>query len=63
MLGRKIRRLREAAGLRQEDLARAAGVTQSYIVLLEKGLRKNPSLHVLLRIAKRLDADLAKLIE
>jgi len=63
MLGQKIRRLREAAGLQQADLARAAGVTQGYIALLERGQRKNPSLQVLRRIAKRLNTDPANLIE
>jgi XRE family transcriptional regulator of biofilm formation len=49
-----VTRLREAKGMTQRDLARKAKVTPGYIAQLEVGLRKNPSLDVLRRLAKAL---------
>ena len=47
----RIRELRKAAGLRQEDLARLVGVRRETIGNLEKG-RYNPSLVLAWNIAK-----------
>ncbi len=43
---------RKAAGLTQEDLARMADVTQSYISKLERGERVTPRFDILDRIAR-----------
>ena len=52
-LARKIRVLREAQNLSQDDLARATGTTQSAIARLESG-RFAPRLDVLSRVARAL---------
>ena len=54
--------LREAKGMSQRDLARKAGVTPGYIAQLEMGLRKNPSLIVLQRLAKALGVKVTELL-
>jgi transcriptional regulator with XRE-family HTH domain len=41
-LGARLRRLREAAGLTQEELASRAGLTAKAISMLERGERKRP---------------------
>ena len=58
-----IRRLREAQRLTQEELAKKAGVTQGYIAQLERGLRKNPSLPALKKLAKALGVPMTELLE
>jgi transcriptional regulator with XRE-family HTH domain len=58
-----IRKLREAQQLTQQELAKKAGVTQGYIRHLERGLKKNPSLPTLKKIAKALGVPVAELLE
>lgn len=62
-LGGVIQKLREAKGLTQRDLARKAKMTPGYVAQLETGLRKNPSLPVLRRLAKALSCRVAELVE
>jgi transcriptional regulator with XRE-family HTH domain len=54
-----LRRLRVRRGLSQETLATDADVDRSYVGRLERG-EENPTIGVLERIAKHLDADLAE---
>lgn len=61
-IGKVVRALREARGLTQVELARKAKIAQPYIAMLERGDRKNPSLPVLRRIAKALDAPVEELL-
>jgi transcriptional regulator with XRE-family HTH domain len=61
MLGRRLKALRTARKLNQVTLAKRAGVTQPYIVAMEKG-RENPTLDVLERLAKALKVSLAELV-
>jgi len=58
-----LRKLREARGLTQADLARKAKVTQPYIALLEAGVKKNPSLATLQRLAKALKVKVGDLLK
>ena len=53
MVGRELRRAREAVGLSQEDLAFRAGVHRTYVSLLERD-KKSPTLTVLFRLCKAL---------
>ena len=62
-LSRVIQGLREAKGMTQRDLADKAEVTQGYVAQLEQGLKKNPSLEVLQRIAKALGVSVAELLK
>jgi len=57
-LGATIRRLREAAGLTQDELARRAGLSRIYVQKLELGERESPSFPALERIARALRATL-----
>lgn len=52
--GRRLRALREATGLSQEDFARAAGIDRSYYSGLERGVR-NPTLLQIARLAEALN--------
>ncbi|NQW92667.1 MAG: LexA family transcriptional regulator [Polaromonas sp.] len=52
-ISERLKEAREAAGLKQQELATAAGVSQGTIANIESGLRKNP--RELLAIAKALN--------
>jgi transcriptional regulator with XRE-family HTH domain len=56
LLGRNVRRCRQARGLSQEQLAFEAGMKRSYLSELERGLR-NPSVRALGRLAAALDVE------
>ncbi|MGH7428279.1 MAG: helix-turn-helix domain-containing protein [Candidatus Methylomirabilaceae bacterium] len=63
--GKAIERLRERRGLSREDLARASGVSYSYLSEVERGL-KRPSTDVLVKLATALEmlpSDLLRQIE
>jgi transcriptional regulator with XRE-family HTH domain len=47
----------------QLQLARRAKVTQPYLAQLEAGVRKNPSLRTLQRLAKALGVTVVRLIQ
>jgi transcriptional regulator with XRE-family HTH domain len=47
-------RLRKASGRSQVEVADAAGLDDSYISYLERGLREHPSKDIVLRLAKGL---------
>jgi putative transcriptional regulator len=47
----RLRKLREARGLTQEELAKALGVTRQTIIAIEKG-RYDPSLKLAFKIAR-----------
>jgi transcriptional regulator with XRE-family HTH domain len=63
MLSSEIRRLRVQQDMTQERLAKKAGVTQAYIAQLESGLKKNPSLPTLKRLARALGVPVGELLE
>ena len=53
--GARLRKLREAAGLTQEELAWRAGLTAKAISVLERGERKRPFPHTVRAIADALE--------
>ncbi len=61
-LGTMIKGLRESKGLSQTELAKRARIARVYLVLLESGKRKNPSLEILRRLAKALDVPMTELL-
>jgi transcriptional regulator with XRE-family HTH domain len=61
-LNRVIQTLRESRGMTQRTLAKRAQVTPGYIAQLETGLKRNPSLPVLRRLAKALGVPVAALL-
>jgi transcriptional regulator with XRE-family HTH domain len=60
--GRTVRRLRHALGLSQEGLAERAEIHRTYIGGIERGER-NPTLTMIVRLAKALEAAPAALLE
>lgn len=61
-LGKMLKALREHKGLTQTELAKRAKVNQSYIAMLERGDRKNPSLEKLRQLAKVLKVKVQDLL-
>jgi transcriptional regulator with XRE-family HTH domain len=61
LVGRNAARLRQAAGLTQEQLAERSGFSQQYISKLEKG-RRSPTIVTLYELATGLDATPADLV-
>jgi transcriptional regulator with XRE-family HTH domain len=55
LVGRNAARLRQAAGLTQEQLAERSGFSQQYISKLEQG-RRNPTIVSLYELATGLGA-------
>jgi transcriptional regulator with XRE-family HTH domain len=53
-LARRIRRLREAAGMTQQALAVAAGLSISAVTKLEQGQNEDPRVSTLLALAQAL---------
>jgi transcriptional regulator with XRE-family HTH domain len=60
-LGARVQELRGARGFTQQQLADAAGLDRTYISGLERG-RQNPTIGVLLRLARALEAPLDRLV-
>lgn len=61
-LGRNVKRLRLGRQLNQVTLAKRVGVSQPYIVALEKG-RENPTLNTLAKLAKAFKVPVADLLK
>jgi transcriptional regulator with XRE-family HTH domain len=61
-IGERIKRLRHGAGMTQDDLAAAAGVSTDLIRKLEQGQRHTCSIGSLHRVAVALDVDLGELL-
>jgi XRE family transcriptional regulator of biofilm formation len=55
--------LRETKSLTQIELAKRAKVSQGYLAAIERGLKRNPSLEVLQRLAKALGVSVTALLE
>lgn len=62
LVGSRIRERREAHGLRQAELARMAGISPSYLNLIEHN-RRGIAGRVLIALAAALDSDVAELSE
>jgi transcriptional regulator with XRE-family HTH domain len=60
-VGLNVKRLREAQGISQEDLADRAGVHRTYVSGVERGVR-NPTITVLEKIAGALGEPLTELV-
>jgi transcriptional regulator with XRE-family HTH domain len=59
----KLYTWRRERGMTQEELAKKAKVTKFYISQLEIGIRDNPSLPVLQRLAKALGVSAGELLD
>jgi transcriptional regulator with XRE-family HTH domain len=61
-MGRRLKRLREAKGLTQAELAAAADLSRGYLIRLEAG-QQDPTLGTLERLAKALKVKLSELVK
>jgi transcriptional regulator with XRE-family HTH domain len=61
MMGDELRKLRERAGLTQEQLSFRAGLSRPYVSQLERDL-KSPTVETLFRICDALDASAADVV-
>jgi len=59
----RIDSLRKKKGLSYGDIARATGLTATYIYLLAKGKRTNPSLEVMQKISSALEEKVEKVFQ
>lgn len=59
----KLQAIRKEKKISQAQLAEMVGVSQSYISHLEIGIKTNPSLQVIRRIAKALAVRVADLMD
>jgi len=62
-ISQKIKSLRGKAKLTQEDLARKADVKYTTLTKIESGVIKNPSVQVMAKIARALEATVDELIK
>lgn len=62
ILGRNLRRLREARGLSQNGLARASGVSQGFLHDLESGRRARATTDTAQALARALDVTVDELL-
>lgn len=61
-IGRNMKRLREAKGWSQEELAAEAGIHRTYVSGVERGVR-NPTVTVLEKLAVALKAKMSLLVD
>ncbi len=61
LVGRNVRRLREKAGLTQEQFAERSGFSQQYLSGLERGLR-NPTIVTIYELASALGVNYLDLL-
>lgn len=61
IVGANVKRLRQARGLTQEEVAFRSDIDLTYLGGIERG-RRNPSLLVMARIAKALSTEPADLV-
>ncbi|WP_072888957.1 helix-turn-helix domain-containing protein [Ornithinibacillus halophilus] len=62
MVGKRLKKVRLEKGYSLSRLAEESGVSKSYLSYLERGLRTNPSLQVLTKIAQTLGCTLEYLL-
>jgi putative transcriptional regulator len=62
-LSTMIARLRKQQHVTLLQLAKRVGVTEAYMSMLERGVRKNPSLPTLKKLAKALKVSVAELVQ
>lgn len=55
-MGIEIKVMRIKKGLKQKDLAEKVGISSQYMMQIEKGKAKNPSIEIMKKIAMELNA-------
>ncbi len=62
-LGAVVKQLREFRHMTQQELAKKARISQTYLSRLEAGERKNPGVKIAQRLAKALGVPVGELLE
>jgi transcriptional regulator with XRE-family HTH domain len=63
VLGRRLKELREAAGLSQQALAVAAGLSTSVVSQVEQGQRQDPRISTVAALAEALGVEVGELLK
>ncbi|MEY8416711.1 helix-turn-helix domain-containing protein [Tissierella praeacuta] len=63
MIGDNLKRIREELGLGVNELSRISGVNASYISSIERGIKSNPSMEILEKIANALNIEVKSFFE
>lgn len=63
MVGSKIAEIRNKRGISLSKLSRESGVSKGYLSELENGIKENPNIEILDKIAKALDVNVSDLFE
>ena len=61
-IGATVKRIREAAGMSQQQLASAAGLSLSLLAQMEQGKNENPRLDTIRSLARALAVGVADLV-
>lgn len=62
MIGSNIYQIRKKRGLSLSELSERARISKSYLSNIERNLNRNPSIHIIEKIASVLDVELKELI-
>jgi len=62
MIGENIASLRKKKGLTLSELAERSNISKSYLSNIERNINKNPSVHVVEKIARVLNVDVKNII-
>ena len=62
MIGKNIAELRKKRGYTLSELAEQANISKSYLSNIERNLNRNPSLHIMEKIAHVLNVDFVSLL-
>lgn len=62
-IGDNIKKLRAGLNLTQDDLARKSGVKYTTLSKIESGVVTKPTVHIMAKIVKALDASIGDLIK
>ncbi len=63
MVGSNIKEIRLAKGMSISALANKAGISKGYVSDIEKGVKDNPSIEILDRIASALEINVSELFD
>jgi XRE family transcriptional regulator, master regulator for biofilm formation len=63
MIGKNIYEIRKKRGYTLSELAERAKISKSYLSNIEREVNKNPSVHVMKKLAMVLDVDLKTLLK
>jgi XRE family transcriptional regulator, master regulator for biofilm formation len=63
MMQNRIKQLRKLRGYSINELSMKAGISKSYLSYIERGIQKNPSLHILSKLASTLGTTVEDLLE